>query len=155
TPGPHNHLPPPAVLKALGDAFKNAPVRNPTDSCAAPPAVCGPTGISAHFDVGSLAAYHAIGPDYQPVVADEYLIASPLARGGELIAETACVNSSTVTCQFPKFPGTVSWKIGYQVLRDAPVGAGGEELAPAQEAMCEASGKCRSRFDTVRKDMFH
>ena len=47
----HHHLPSPQVLKLVGDAYKNAPVLNPD----------GTTGIRAHFDVGSVAAYHGLG----------------------------------------------------------------------------------------------
>ena len=144
TPGPHNHLPPPAVLKSIAEALKNSPVANPN----------GISGVAAHFDVGPLAAYHALGPDYGSTDADSYLVSTG-ARGGELIREVACVNSPTLTCQFPKFPGTVSWKIGFQVLRDAPVAPNGAELTAAEADACLATGGCRQRFDLVRKDIFH
>ncbi len=145
----HNHLPTPAVLKLVGDSFKNAPVTNPD----------GITGIRAHFDAGP--AYHSVDAAYASTDADEYLVPSTQARGGESIAETACVPSATQTCQFPAFPGTVSWKIGFQLYRDAPVAAAdGAELTPAEEDACEASkaagtGSCRQRFDSNRKDFFH
>ncbi len=145
----HNHLPTPAVLKLVGDAFKSAPVSNPD----------GTTGIRAHFDAGP--AYHSIDATaYASTDADEYLVPSILARGGESIVETACMPSATRTCQFPDFPGTVSWKIGFQLYRDAPVAADGAELTPAEEDACEASkaagtGGCRQRFDSIRRDFFH
>src|SRR5258706_10216658 len=96
----HNHLPTPPVVKMLGDAFRNAPVTNPD----------GLDGITLHLDVG--AGYHAAGPSYSSTEADDYLVPADLARGGESIVETACVTSGTLTCQFPGYPGTVSWKIG-------------------------------------------
>jgi hypothetical protein len=133
------------VLKKIGDALKASPAPNPN----------GAPGITAHFDVGSNAAYRAIGPAYATSVADDYLVQSSLARGGELVFEAPCVDTATVSCQFPAFPGTISWKIGYQILRDAPVGASGQELSLADQASCVESGGCRRRFDAVRKDMFH
>ena len=145
----HNHLPTPAVLKLAGDAFKSAPVGNPD----------GTAGIRAHFDAGP--AYHSVDATaYASTDADEYLVPSILARGGESIVETACVPSATRTCQFPAFPGTVSWKIGFQLYRDAPVDADGAQLTPAGQDACEASkaagtGGCRQRFDSIRKDFFH
>ena len=111
----HNHLPTPAVLKMVGDAFRD-----------------GPSGIKVHFDVG--ANYHGVGPDYASTDADEYIVPAASARGGESILEVPCVEDPTAmppgTCQFPDYPGTVSWKIGYQLYRDAPVAADGSDLSP-------------------------
>ncbi len=143
----HNHLPTPEVLKMVGDAFKDAPVSNQD----------GSSGIKVHFDVGP--AYHDVGPEYASTEADEYIIPAGLARGGEFIKEEACVEDLTATppktCQFPAYPGTVSWKIGFQIYRDAPVGPGGQQLTPAAEDACDETGDCRRRFDRVRKDIFH
>jgi hypothetical protein len=57
-----------------------------------------------------------------------------------VIREIACVpdhdgdpDTPEIHCQFPDYPGTVSWKIGFQLYRDAPVGPGGEELTPAEQ----------------------
>src|SRR5262249_30408837 len=75
-------------------------------------------------------------------------------------------------CQFPDYPGTVSWKIGFQLIRDAPVGPHGEELTLKQQAKQQhacikadaesiASGhtprqlNCRRRFDAARRHFFH
>src|SRR5262249_45806546 len=72
-------------------------------------------------------------------------------------------------------PGTVSWKIGYQLYRDEPVSFDGSELTPAQLSRiaqqkrthsngsndCDLDGNgdqpggCRLRFDTNRRDFFH
>jgi len=65
----HNHLPTPAVLKLVGDSFKNAPVDNPD----------GTKGIRAHFDAGP--AYHSVDAAYASTDADEYLVPSTQARG--------------------------------------------------------------------------
>jgi len=152
----HNHLPTPAVIKLVGDALKNAP-----------------TPIALHVDVGDVATYKAIGPDYLSNVADDYLIASPDARGGETIVETACLPNLQITdptqpnsigCHFPAFPGTVGWKFGFQHYRDQAVdGADGHELTSPQEAECYVDGTygegtgtaCRRRFDPIRADLFH
>ena len=97
---------------------------------------------------GNPQAYHALVPPnlspsaipnpYASLVADDYIIGAggtsgsdpALARGGELIHETACeprIRSTTTTtrytvdqsvdCQFPEFPGTVSWKRGFSCTR--------------------------------------
>src|SRR5262245_59750595 len=148
-PAGHNHLPTPAVLKLVGDAAKNAPVGNPD----------GLPGINAHFDVGP--NYHGVDlPNYSSTVADEYVIGSDQARGGESIKEVSCDPAATPSCQFPAFPGTVNWKAGFQVYRDAPVAADGSELGAADENACEAAefagtGICRHRFDRNRRDYFH
>ena len=131
----HNHLPTPAVIKLIGDAYKNAP-----------------GSIKLHVDVGP--GYHSLGGAYASNVADEYIIPSGLSRGGEIITEVSCGNTAGPDCQFPGYPGTVSWKIGFQLLRDAPVGNGGEELNAAAMDACEISGTCRRRFDQERLNFF-
>src|SRR5207244_787553 len=61
----------------------------------------------------------------------------------------------------PDYPGTVSWKIGYQLYRDQPVANNGTELSPALQDACEASSGrpaiCsdgRRRFDSNRDGLF-
>ena len=56
----------------------------------------------------------------------------------------------------------MSWKTGFDLYRDAPVGAGGENLTLSQQATQQANcldagyaGNCRIRFDRNRKDIFH
>ena len=146
----HNHLPTPAVLKLVGDSFKNAPVTNPDGIYGDPRAFrCRDRRITP-----STRLTRARTPTN---------ISSPRLRreAASRSSETACVPSATQTCQFPAFPGTVSWKIGFQLYRDAPVAAAdGAELTPAEEDACEASkaagtGSCRQRFDSNRKDFFH
>jgi hypothetical protein len=144
TPGLHDHQPGPAVWKMIGDALKNAPTSNPD----------GTTGIRFHVDAG---------PTYQAVDgtvdATEYVMPAILARGGEKAEEKACIadtaNPPRWTCQFPRFPGTVIWKFGLQAFMYSPVAANGQELTTAQEEACFGSGGCRTRFDAIRKDMFH
>jgi hypothetical protein len=116
----HSHLPSYEALKMVGLAFKNASPR-----------------INVHFDVGN---------NYQTPanLNDGYLVPfSPdgLARGGQFISENlACPDLTTghlVECLpgqipgFPKYPGTVGWKSGFQFLRDEVF-----------------------QFDRTRKDMF-
>jgi hypothetical protein len=136
----HSHMPTPEVLKLVGDGL----VAN---------------GITPHFDVGNITDYHGLGivghkgwvDDYTSLAADHYLVPTPLAQGGEVVDERAC-NPSIATCQFPAFPGTVSWKVGLQLYRDAPVGNEGEELASFTPPP-DWSG--RRRFDRNRKGLFH
>ena len=135
----HTHLPTPAVLKQVGDTLLAAPIVNPD----------GTTGIRAHFDVGP--NYHQV---FQSDIGNAYLVPAAQARGGEAIKEVACVPSATLTCQFPDFPGTVSWKIGYQLYRDQPVANNGGEIPPAEQDACEVYGNCRLRFDANRRDTF-
>jgi hypothetical protein len=154
----HNHLPTPEVLKMVGDAYANASVVNPDSS----------TGIKAHFDVGGITAYHGLGGDYASTDADAYLVgftgnAGDVPRGGEQMLERACVPSATVKCEFPDYPGTVAWKFGFLGYRNAPVGPGGAELTPAQEAYCltnptgtvDGIACGRRRFDRIRSEFFH
>jgi hypothetical protein len=116
----HIHVPTPAVLKMLGDEFAE---QVPT--------------IRLHFDVGHPTAYHALLPPslpagepnpYASLAADDYIIGAgglsgdepAHARGGELIQETACEPlPGVVDCQFPEFPGTVSWKRGFALYKEA------------------------------------
>ena len=100
TAPPHSHMPTSDVIRMVGDALRAAPLVN----------LDGTTGIWPHADVGDIAAYHALGPDYAPTVGvnDQYLIPSSLARGGELTTETAC-DAAVPTCRFPDYPGTVGW----------------------------------------------
>jgi len=92
--------------------------------------------VRLHFDVGHPSTYHALVPPnlplgapnpYASLDADHYIIGAgggsgsdpALARGGELIEETACEPTPTVVdCQFPDYPGTVSWKRGFQLHKE-------------------------------------
>ena len=136
----HTHMPSPEVLRMIGDAYMAQ-------------------GIRAHFDVGNIDAYKALGvvphidwvDDYTSSEADAYLIPSEHATGGEVVDERAC-DPSFASCQFPAYPGTVSWKVGLQLYRDAPVTNDGTELvdnAPPE------GWNGRRRFDRNRKGLFH
>ena len=138
----HNHMPTPDVLKMIGDVY-------------------AAHGITTHFDVGDPAVYHSM-PGYACVGnpacnADPYLVPAPLARGGEQIVERACsaADGSAVNCEFPAFPGTVGWKVGLQLYRDAPVADDGTELTVAQINATWKTGTRRRRFDRNRSDYFH
>ena len=60
-----------------------------------------------------------------------------LARGGESIKEVACVEDTQTparwACQFPAYPGTVMWKIGFQRYKEAFVHDDGTELVSVEE----------------------
>jgi hypothetical protein len=138
----HSHLPPPPVLDRIGDRYLAHQ-------------------IHVHFDVGDPAVYRSKF-SVAPTAANAYLINSGYA-GGEMIQETACTPEdpqnplSDPTCQFPHWPGTVGWPLGFQILRDAPVGNGGEELTPEDlPAWKTGQGSLhRRRFDFVRRDYVH
>jgi hypothetical protein len=138
----HSHRPTPEALKMVGDAFKGAPVDEILPSTT--PKTY--RGINIHFDVGN---------NYPSSQADPYIIRDTalvfgLARGGEVVNETACSSTAGALCQFPKYPGTVGWKTGFRFLRD-------ELLDPTKsEDDCEQPGAlgCGRRFDRSRKDMF-
>jgi hypothetical protein len=152
----HTHMPSPEVLEMVGRALKNAPVANPD----------GSYGIRAHFDVGNIdpgGPYRSLGvvhradwvSDYTSTEADEYLVPSHLARGGEIIEERKCVPSETVTCLFPDYAGVVGWKLGAEALKYAPVGDDGEELTAAQMDGWLSGQTQRRRFDLSRAGLFH
>jgi hypothetical protein len=145
---PHTHMPTPAVLKLVGDAYVAH-------------------GITPHFDVGDLSAYHSLGviphagfenDDYTSFEAESYLVAAD-PRGGEVVDETAC-DASVDTCQFPGFPGVVGWKFGLQLYRDWAVTDLGQELHTQAEFDewtngTGASTQHRQRFDSNRRGLFH
>lgn len=141
----HSHLPGPAALKLMGDAFDAAPTGQ----------------IRVHFDMGpGYAATH----DPQNVAAP-YLIPAAYARGGELIDErvTVCAPGANVwECQFSQYPGTVGWKTGFRFLRDQVLQVtplAGSPLPPAgadPEDFCGVPGySCTRRFDPNRQQSFH
>ena len=149
----HHHMPTPEDLQRIGYAYERK-------------------GIRAHFDVGNVTSYHGLGvvnhtdwvDDYGSTVADQYLVGNgvlsniaSLARGGEIITETAC-DPSEPWCQFPDFPGTVGWKFGFQLHRDRLVGDAGEEISldPAHPDYFDwNAGTHRRRFDPGRRGVFH
>jgi hypothetical protein len=145
----HTHLPTPEVLKLMADAYVAR-------------------GITPHFDVGNIDDYHDHGlfydpsgvishpdadweDDYTSDVADDFLVPTGLAKGGEVVDERAC-DETVATCEFAGYPGTVSWKVGLQLYRDAPVGPNGEELVTPEPP---AGWDGRRRFDRNRRGLFH
>ena len=164
----HHHIPTPEVLKRLGDRY-------------------AAHGITVHFDVGKIGnanncnnepSHTAITvlascthtdwvDDYTSTAADLYLAkmgvgtnVATLARGGELIKEVAC-GSADPQCNFPDYPGTVGWKVGFLALRNAPVGDDGQELNPNLTDPNDTrfqwtnSPEHRLRFDRERRPYFH
>ena len=86
-----------------------------------------------------------------------------LARGGEIIKETAC-DSGSPGCHFPDYPGTVFWRFGLLFLRDMPVTDEGAELTidqltdptkPDYYDWTASTHTQRTRFDRARADVFH
>jgi hypothetical protein len=141
----HTHMPTPDVLAMIGNTYKAK-------------------GIRAHFDVGSVSAYksrasvvHQDWTDvYNSAVADEYLIQSGV-RGGEVMDERAC-DMDNEHCQFPAYPGTVSWKVGLQLYRDSPVNdSTGAEFQVNQQGqlVIPQNWAGRRRFDRNRFGLFH
>ena len=83
----HNHMPSPAAVKIVMDAYLNAPLP-----------------IVPHVDVGDPASYiAALGSTYAP-----YFVPAVHARGGDLVLEQPC-GLGPAPCQFQAFPGTVGW----------------------------------------------
>jgi Bacterial Ig domain len=146
----HNHLPSPEALKLAGDAFLAK-------------------GIHVHFDVGpTLAAGYASdiqtfatlqGTPLPSNPADNYIVAGG-ARGGETLFEPVCTPSVTEPCHFQYFPGTVGFKLGLELIRNAPVKDDGDELITPQDVNDWDDGlgestKQRRRFDALRASLVH
>jgi hypothetical protein len=140
----HQHFPTPADIRRIAERYA---LHN----------------ITTHVDVGSVTAYHNLGivnhtdwiDDYTSNEADQYLVPSSLARGGESIKETAC-GAADPDCLFPDYPGTAGWRVGFLALRNAPVGNNGEELtSPSQMDDWLNGTQHRLRFDRVRRPYFH
>ena len=129
-------FPTPSVLKLVGDCVQER-AREQSRRRA--------TGIRAHFDVGP-----ELPRRRQPTYVEHRRRRVPRprrlgARRRVHHRECRACRRAALTCQFPGFPGTVSWKIGFQVYRDAPVAADGAELSGAAEDACEASEAARHR----------
>ena len=150
----HQHMPYAEALRKAGDAYLAK-------------------GIKAHFDVGDPTAYHNLGAEYQATGAgagvDAYLVPSAQGtaapRGGEAIDEsvTAC---PAPDCQFPGYPGTVGWKVGFKFFRDQllspnkpPLDANGDDPCDVDGVFPGSDdgpgGVCERRFDRNRLQMFH
>ena len=70
------------------------------------------------------------------------------------------MSSADPQCNFPDYPGTVGWKVGFLALRNAPVGNNGEELNPDLTGpngfkWVSPASQHRLRFDRERRPYFH
>jgi len=102
----HSHLPKLEALQMVGEAFAKAPVSNPN----------GSVGINVFFDVGN---------NYQ---GSPYILRSGALKGGDKLNErwpaTFCTQyrpasgSSPAKCVFPNQPGLISWKRGFQHIKN-------------------------------------
>ena len=69
-------------------------------------------------------------------MADDYIIGAggasgsdgALARGGESVLEASCDSGGSAVVPVSGFSGTVSWKLHFQLLRDAWVKPDGTEF---------------------------
>jgi hypothetical protein len=108
--GLHSHKFSKEVIDRVGNAFNNAPVRNPD----------GIGGIRAHFDVQNPGT-----PLAERYAADPFIIPAEIGEGGDVVNErsgaTFCTTYSVESCQFPNQPGLVSWKKGFQHIKQAHV----------------------------------
>jgi hypothetical protein len=132
----HDHMPDPQVLKTIANVYDKGPSG----------------GIRIHLDVGDPQAYLNVDPSLEP-----FLVPAAFARGGERIKEQACTTDpeSLINCQFPAYPGTVGWLLGFQLLRDAPVDDAGNQIELNPEQLQEwFNSTKRRRFDRVRNDYF-
>jgi hypothetical protein len=145
----HDHQPSLGVIQQVGNAFKVAGIDLHVDAgnrLGASPYVIP----FKHADGTACAAPDPLHPE-APAIND----LACLARGGESILETKCVDNPIGTCRFPDYAGVVGWKVGFAYYKDSPVDGWGGQLTPTQEQACETAGTCRTRFDAIRKDIFH
>jgi hypothetical protein len=147
----HHHVPSPEVLKMVGDVyrFKASP------------------SVYPHFDMGNPADYYNLfcGTDAACISAattavGAYLVPASVARGGEMVLEKACTVDPDIpnACQFPDWPGTISYPLGLQLTRDAPVFNNGTEVTSNQLddwATGPNGTEHRRRFDLNRRDFVH
>ena len=148
----HSHMPTPAAIKLMGDAFKNAPVDCIGEVCK---------GIRLHIDPGPDYEYPFCTPA-ERAAGNCIIVPGTLARGGEALNETAtqCTRlegDPVWVCQYPDYPGTVGWKTGFRYIRDEVLAGPPPPADPSlEDDPCEAPGNtCVRRFDANRHDMFH
>lgn len=124
----HSHKPTQGALDMVGDAFKAQ-------------------GINVHFDIGgNYQTAWTAGCPAPPgsALCDPYIIpAAHSGGGGEALSEycatdpAPCVPGAT---QFPDYPGTVTWKSGFNFIKNGAPG----NVPPLP-----------AHFDHNRKDIFH
>ena len=153
-------MPSPEALKMVGDAFLAK-------------------DIHVHFDVGPDEAatyvtaiqgmqWTALPPPKTPNGEGDnyYIVPAGAARGGELLREPECVidpvtgPTSWCSSHFRYFPGTVGYKFGLELIRNAPVKDNGDELtssgdADDWDAAAGDSTTKRRRFDGLRSSLVH
>jgi hypothetical protein len=93
----HSHLPTLGALQNVANAFSAQ-------------------GISVHFDVGN--NYQPGAPTTPVTPIPAFIVPVGSALGGSAITETSCGAAQTPTCLFPAYPGTVSWKTGFEVFKN-------------------------------------
>ena len=138
-PAGHSHLPAKEALDMVATAFRNAAGSRAGN-------ISGP--INIHFDVGN--TYQTSLPSDQACLTGTWvpscaIIPSSLARGGDVVPETACAPSAD--CVFSDHPGTVGWKIDYRLIREQP-------LNYSDEVACAKATNCVRRFDHNRRYTF-
>ena len=115
----HSHLPKSQALQMVGDAFRDAPVSNPD----------GSTGIHVVFDVGVFPpSPNPTGVIGNPYLGNLYVATSGVLEGGDALDErspgTFCTVYEPATpdtpanCLFPNQPGLISWKKGFQRIKN-------------------------------------
>lgn len=124
----HTHKPTQVALDMVGDAFKAQ-------------------GINVHFDIGGNYQTAWVSGCPAPsgsTLCDPYIIpAASSGGGGEALGEycasdgSPCVPGAT---QFPDYPGTVTWKSGFNFIKNGAPG----NVPPLP-----------AHFDHNRKDIFH
>jgi hypothetical protein len=97
-------------------------------------------GSHIHFDVGN--NYQPSSPTTPVTPRPDFIVPANLALGGDAIDEvsSSCSGPQSSTYLFPNYPGTTSWKDGFQLIKNGGT-FGGTPLLP--------------HFDHNRKDIFH
>ena len=125
----HDHMPPPEVLKMVGDAYKKSPILNARQfrqgfACISMSDLISPPITQVRFKLSH-------NRPARPCPADAYIVQHNPA-GESTSSRRHAIPWQATPCQFPAFRGTVGWRFGYRALRDAPVGDNGEELTLAR-----------------------
>jgi hypothetical protein len=128
TAGPHDHKPSPAALDMVRDKFAEM-------------------NIKVHFDVGNDLAYLS-----SPVNDNDLFVPASLARGGEFFIEEHCVESPGEYCQFPDYPGTVTWPTGVGLYKTLVFDESREDYFHFA-VYAHAKGTRRSPFACLQPDL--
>jgi hypothetical protein len=76
--------------------------------------------------------------------------------GGNAIQEQTCTDTSTLLCPYPNQAGVIGWKLGFEFLKNQPIGINPSTGAPWTEADCETNvTTCQRRFPHGQKDSYH